>query len=109
MNNKIIATIQKIRYVPGYSYHEIYYTLDGSDKVRKHILHSCMPELNKAFWRADEIHHWLKSVSYALKSIGDGIRSKTRYDRNQSRHELKAEILYCGNGRIFVDRCKENP
>lgn len=101
--HKLIATIQKIRYIihPDF-FHAVWYTVEGSDKIHKHIFYSSAPRLNKAFWRHDEIAHWLKSVQFALKSVGDGSRSKTRYDRNQSRHELKVEITYGGNGRIAL-------
>lgn len=103
MRNKIIATIQKIRYLtrPDY-HHEIQYTVEGSDKVRKLNMYSSMPEFRKSYCRADEVHHWWKTIEHLLKSVGLGDKAKIRYDRCNSRFTLKVEIDYLGDGRFYL-------
>jgi len=103
MHTKIIATIQKIRYLTSPSYHhEIQYTVDGSNKVRKLNLYSSMPDFPKSYRRADEVHHWWKTIAYALKSIGLGDRAKIRYDIYDSRFKFRVEIDYIGDGRFYL-------
>lgn len=103
MRKKIIATIQKIRYLtrPDY-HHEVWYTVEGSDKVRKFKLPHSTPSFKKSYYRLDEIWHWWRTIEHALRSLGVGDKAKIRYDRYNSRFILKVEIDYLGDGRFYL-------
>lgn len=103
---KLIATIQKVRYIAYPKCHtEVQYTVEGSDKIRRHTLLSRGYSFNKhkLFWRNDELWNLYKSFAWAFKSIGSGQRSKTLYDSITSRHDLKFEIHYCTDGHLFLN------
>lgn len=106
---KLVATIQKVRYLAYPKCRtEVQYTVEGSDKIRRHTLRSRgysfnKPIEDKLFWRNDELWNLYKSFSWAFKSIGSGERSKALYDSTTSRHGLKFEINYGKDGHIFLN------
>ena len=105
---QIIATIKKVRFVSmfksrtGDEYHEIQYTVEGSDKTYKHnFLHTGSLK-DKLFWRNDELGHLFSAISGWLRSCGDGTRCRTLYDSQNDGGELKVVIDYCGDGKIWL-------
>ena len=83
----------------GHEYWEVYYTVEGSDKVYKHKLRG---DTQRHFWFNDELFHWLKRVP--LKSIGDGTRSKTIYEEGYQ--PIRVEISYYNRDKIFLSDLK---
>lgn len=105
---QIIATIKKVRFVSmfksrtGDEYHEIHYTVEGSDKTYKHHFYHTGSMNDKLFWRRDELAHLLSDISGWLKPVGDGTRCRTLYDRQNDDGELKVVIDYYRNGKIWL-------
>ena len=106
---KLLATIQKVRYLAYPKCKtEVQYTVEGSNKIRRHTLLSRGYSFNKPieeklFWRNDELWHLYRSFACAFKSIGSGERSKTLYENITSRHDLKFEINYGKDGHLFLN------
>lgn len=101
---KLIATIQKVRYLTRPTYHiEVQYTVEGSDKVYKHTMSDSFSLSN---WRKESIHQLYKEFCDELKSMGDGCRAKILYDRTKSCNTIQFEICITNYKRFYLSRVR---